>query len=81
MQTGEHVTLELVEKALWSMRQNAKLYAKAKSERIYLQEYRKSLKAILMNEKTGEPQHARESFAYADKRYTDHLQALKTAIE
>ena len=58
--------------------------AKSRADVIYLTEYRKSKKAILMNEarvegfKTGQE---RESYAYAHKDYLDLLLALKDATE
>ena len=58
--------------------------AKSRADVIYLTEYRKSKKAILMNEaraegfKTGQE---RESYAYAHQDYLDLLLALKEATE
>lgn len=75
---------ESIEKSLHFINQQSEKHAKAKAERVYLEEYRKSLKALLMNEaeiegrKTGQE---RESYAYADQRYLDLLQGLKVAIE
>jgi len=75
---------ESIEKSLHFINKQADEYAKAKSERVYLEEYRKTLKAILMNEaesegrKTGQE---RESYAYADSRYKELLLGLKEAIE
>ena len=56
-------------------------HAKAKSERIYLEQYRKSLKALLM----GEAAHLktigeREQYAYGHIKYIEHLNALKEAV-
>jgi len=62
----------------------SKPYAKAKSERIYMEEYRKTLKAQLMIEaesfghKTAVTQ---EREAYSHTQYVAHLQALKEAVE
>jgi len=62
----------------------SKPYAKAKSERIYMEEYRKTLKAQLMIEaesfghKTAVTQ---EREAYSHTQYIAHLQALKEAVE
>lgn len=72
---------EEVEKAAAYLRDNAAGYAKAKAERIYLHEFRKSSKAMLMNEKTGEPEHVRASYAYAHKDYQELLEGLRAAIE
>jgi len=62
----------------------SKPYAKAKSERIYMEEFRKTLKAQLMIEaesfghKTAVTQ---EREAYSHTQYVAHLQALKEAVE
>lgn len=57
------------------------LYAKAKSERIYLQEFRKSKKAILMGEHLDKAIGAQEREAYANPEYQVLLAGLKVAIE
>lgn len=56
-------------------------YAEAKANRIYLEEYRKTLKALIMRENPSIPISAQEREAYADPRYQQHLKALQTAIE
>jgi hypothetical protein len=71
-----------VEKALDYLQDNADAAAKARAERIYCQEFRKSLKALLMKEhdtgtRSGTMQ---EREAYADDRYIAHLDALKEAV-
>lgn len=63
------------------IRDHAKKYAKAKAERIYLEEYRKSLKAQLMSVHIGDPVNAQEREAYAHPDYAKHLEAMKFAIE
>ena len=55
--------------------------AKARGELVYIEEYRKSLKAILMKECAEQSAVAQEREAYADPRYVEHLQALKVATE
>ena len=72
---------EEVEKAAAYLRDHAGEYAKAKAERIYLQEFRKSSKAMLMNEKAGEAEHVRSSYAYAHKDYQELLEGYRAAIE
>ena len=59
----------------------AKKYAKAKAERIYLEEYRKSLKAILMKRSMETAVNAQEREAYSDKEYLALLDGLKVAVE
>lgn len=59
-------------------------YAKAKAERIYLEEWRKSKKALLMKEamKAGHATTAaQEREAYAAQEYIDLLDGLKAAVE
>ena len=58
-----------------------KRHAKAKAERIYLEEYRKSLKAILMKRSLENTANAQEREAYSDPEYTQHLKALQAAVE
>lgn len=68
-------------KALDFIRDNAALYAEAKGNVVYMTEYRKSLKALLMAECMAETQSAKEAYAYAHPKYVLHLQGLKEAIE
>ena len=66
------------------LRDNAKAYAKAKSERIYLEEFRKTKKALCMQyaENNGVKTAAmQERDAYADTEYSKLLDALKHAVE
>jgi len=64
--------------------QNAPKFAKAKSERIYLEEFRKTKKALLMKvamEMGYESAAAQEREAYAHTEYQDLLKGLAVAIE
>lgn len=61
--------------------QNAPNFAAAKAQRVYLEEFRKSKKALLMNESSEKAANAREQFAYAHKDYVALLEGLKAAIE
>jgi len=59
-------------------------YAKAKADRIYLEEFRKSKKALLMKDALGkgiEAANAQEREAYADPEYQILLRGLQEAIE
>ena len=67
--------------AIETMWKTAPLLAKAKAERVYLERYRDSLKAILMKASGKSSAAAQEVEAYADKSYIDHLGALRTAVE
>lgn len=72
------------EEQLTFIRKHAKEYAQAKGDRVYLEQYRKSKKAILMVEaerkglKTGQE---RESYAYGHDDYIALLTALQIAVE
>jgi len=66
------------------IRDNAPKMAKAKSERVFLEEFRKSKKALLMKDalKAGiEAANAQEREAYSNPDYIEILQGLATAIE
>ena len=69
-----------VEKAVDWLRDNSIKAAQARANRIYLEEYRKALKSIIMKEHTDLPVSAQEREAYADHRYQTHLRAIKDAV-
>lgn len=59
-------------------------YAQAKANRIYMDEFRKSLKSILMKEamECGHTTvNAQEREAYANPRYQQHIQGIREAVE
>lgn len=60
---------------------HGKKYAKARAERIYLEEYTRSLKAIIMKRSLETAVNAQEREAYSDPEYTQHLKALQAAVE
>jgi hypothetical protein len=60
---------------------NAKLYAKAKAERVYLEEFRKSQKALLMKRSLEESIGAQEREAYAHEDYRKLIKGLQAAVE
>lgn len=71
-------------KSLDFIRDNATAYAKAKSERVYLEEFRKTKKALLMRdaEIAGSKSSAtQEREAYAHPEYLVVLDGLKAAVE
>jgi hypothetical protein len=71
-------------KVLDYLRDNSGKYAKAKADRIYLEEFRKSLKAKLMVKYQREGVSsvvAQERDAYADPEYETLLEGLKEAVE
>jgi hypothetical protein len=61
--------------------ENAKRLAKAKAERIYVEEYRKTIKARLMKASGVESIGAQEREAYAHPDYERHLEAIRDAVE
>jgi hypothetical protein len=60
---------------------NGKKFAKAKAERTYIEEYRKSLKAILMKRSSESAITAQERDAYAHPEYQQLLEGLREAVE
>lgn len=60
---------------------HAGTFAKAKSQRVYLEEFRKSKKAILMAESTDKAANAREQYAYSHPEYLELLQGIRAAVE
>lgn len=70
-----------IEKALDYLRDSSAKAARARAERIYLDEYCKPLKSLIMRENTSESLGAQEARAYADPRYKQHLEALRAASE
>lgn len=72
---------EEVDKALDYIRDNATVAASARANRIYVEEYRKVVKATIMKEHDGKSAVVQERDAYADQRYVDHLEAIRQAVE
>jgi hypothetical protein len=60
---------------------NAPAYAKAKAERVYLEQYRKSLKAILFTQDDSKTIAERENAAYSHPDYLALLEGIKSAVE
>jgi len=69
------------EKALDYIRDNATKAAQARANRIYVEEYRKTIKAQLMKESADLPLGAQEREAYSDVKYMQHLNAIREAVE
>ena len=70
-----------VDKAVEYLRTNARPAAQAKANRIYMEEYRKVVKAQIMREDSSLSLGAQEAVAYSDTRYIQHLKAVEAAIE
>lgn len=75
------ITDEDVEKAVEFLRENARIAAQARANRIYMEEFRKVVKAEVMVANKELPLGAQEREAYDSTRYAEHLLALKTAVE
>ena len=60
---------------------NSTAYAKAKAEVTYLEEFRKSKKAILYAQSIGKTVTDRENQAYAHPEYQSLLKGLQAAVE
>jgi hypothetical protein len=71
---------EDVEKAIDFLRDSADKSARARAERLYLEEFSRPLKSSIMREVAGESLGAQEARAYCDPRYQNHLVAVKEAI-
>lgn len=80
MQNRSYITDEEVDKALDYLRDNARDAAQAKANRIYVEEYRKVIKAQLMKEHGDKSAVIQEREAYSDPRYIQHLEAIKEAV-
>ena len=60
---------------------NGKKFAQAKANRIYAEEYRKSLKAIIMKRSLETAVNAQEREAYSDPEYIQLLEGMREAVE
>lgn len=68
-------------KAVDYILKHAPAFAKAKAARVYIEEYRKSKKALLMADSKAKTAVEREQNAYSNPEYIELLDGLKTAIE
>jgi len=72
------------EDAAQTIRNKAPAFGEAKAQRVYLEEFRKSKKALLMKdalEMGYEAANAQEREAYADPAYQQLIKGLAAAIE
>jgi len=74
------ITDEKVNDALEYLRTNAPAAAQAKANKIYMEEYRKVIKADLIVRCVNMTNLEKESYAYSHKSYKEHLEALKDAV-
>ena len=68
-------------KAIQFLIDTAPQYAKAKAERMYLEEFRKSRKAQLQSQAGTEVIGKQETYAYAHADYIEILEGIKQAVE
>lgn len=68
-------------KAIQYIIDTAPLYAKAKADRMYLEEFRKSRKAQLMSQAGTEVLGKQETYAYAHQDYIEILEGIRQAVE
>jgi hypothetical protein len=71
------------EKALDFMRDNAKHLAEAKANRVYLEQWRKSQRALLFTQAPDDCKTvlAKEAYAYSHELYIEVLEGLRVAVE
>ena len=74
------ISEESVEKAIDWLVESAESCAKKRAERLYLEDFTRSLKAEIMSQHLAEPLGAQERYAFSDIRYRNHLEALRLAI-
>jgi hypothetical protein len=67
-------------KAIQYLIDTAPLYAKAKADRMYLEEFRKSRKAQLMSQAGTEVLGKQEVYAYAHADYVRILEGIREAV-
>ncbi len=60
---------------------NSEAHAKAKANRVYLEAFRKTRKAQLMNKCDQKTVAEKEAYAYAHSDYQDVIEGLREAVE
>lgn len=80
MSRNELIPDSAVEEAFTWLNDNADACAEARAHRIYIEEYRKVLKARIMKEHMDKSLGAQEREAYASERYVEHLEGLRIAV-
>lgn len=59
---------------------NAAKFSEAKADRVYLEEFRKTKKALLMSQSDAKTAVEREQWAYAHPEYQELLMGLRAAV-
>jgi len=73
--------MDYPQKAIQYLIDTSSLYAKAKADRMYLEEFRKSRKAQLQSQAGTEVIGKQETYAYAHADYIEILQGIREAVE
>ena len=60
--------------------EHSRQYAQAKADRVHLEHFRKSKKALLMNQCTEKAIASREQYAYSHPEYIALLEGLREAV-
>jgi len=68
-------------RAIEYIQQNAIKFAQAKADRIFIENYLKTVKAKVMNASDSTSLGAKEAEAYASDQYVAQLNGLKQAVE
>ena len=68
------------DKAIRYIMENAPLFAQAKANRVFIENYLRTVKSRLMNDESG-TLGAKEAYAYAHADYVAQLEGLKVATE
>lgn len=75
------ITQDAAEKVVDWLRDNARAIAKARAERLYMEQWVKTVKATIQSEQAGMSVSGAETVALASPRYMAALQAFKEAVE
>lgn len=75
------ITTNEIEKAIDFLVKSASEAGQTRANRLYLEEFRKSLKAQIMSQNQDLPVNAQEREAYRNDAYLTHLEAMKEAIQ
>lgn len=74
MEIDPRLAIEFVQK-------NAKAFSDAKGERIFLENYLKTVKSRLMQQSDSKSLGDREAYAYAHEDYVEQLHGLREAVK
>ncbi len=75
------ITQDQAEKTVDWLRDNARPIAQARAERLYMEQWIKTVKATIQSEQIGMSVAAAETVALASPRYLAALQAFKESVE